>query len=53
MEVFVLTQAGREMIPSLHKAEREEEAKILEEFANSCKANETIAGDGRGLITAT
>jgi DNA-binding MarR family transcriptional regulator len=30
MEVFVLTQAGREMIPSLHKAGREEEAKILE-----------------------
>jgi len=30
MEVYVLTQAGREIIPSLHKANREEEAKILE-----------------------
>lgn len=26
----MLTQAGREVIPSLHKANREEEAKILE-----------------------
>jgi len=30
MEVYILTQVGREIIPSLHKANRGEEAKILE-----------------------
>jgi len=30
MELYILTQVGRDIIPSLQKASREEEAKILE-----------------------
>jgi DNA-binding MarR family transcriptional regulator len=56
MEMYVLTQAGREIIQSLHKAGREEEAKILEflglidgasvnQIANEFKMDESKAYD--------
>lgn len=63
MELYVLTQVGREVIPSLKKAGREEDAKILEylgllegatvqQVAETCQLDEAVAYDRLRSLSA-